>query len=81
MTIESFAEKFVKQPTNERMGKYATIFLLRKAESECIFRTDGSINNELTHAGIVRKDLPNEYYRVFLSKRKQTSSLYPLGRL
>lgn len=80
MTIENFLEKFVDQPTNVRTGKYATIFLLRKAESECIFRTDGPINNELTHAGMVRKDLPNEYYRVFLSKRKQIAPERRSGR-
>lgn len=80
MTIENYNEKFVDQPTDERTGKYATIFLLRKAECECIFQTDGSINNELTHAGIVRKDLPGEYYRVFLSKRKQIAPERRSGR-
>jgi len=80
MTIESFSEHFVSVPTNVKMAKYVTIFLLRHADSECIFRTDKMINNELTHAGIIRKDLPSEYYRVFLSKRKQIAPERRTGR-
>ncbi|MFW6130323.1 MAG: type I-D CRISPR-associated protein Cas7/Csc2 [Atribacterota bacterium] len=84
MTIENFNQWFIDDPINleeAKQGKYGTIFLLRRAESNCIFRTDGGIVNEITKAGINRDDLPNEFFRVLISKRKQVAPERRTGRM
>jgi CRISPR-associated protein Csc2 len=83
MTIENFSQWFLDAPVNlenPKQGKYGTIFLLRKAESDCIFRTDGGIVNEITKAGVVRDDLSKDFFRVMISKRKQIAPERRTGR-
>jgi CRISPR-associated protein Csc2 len=83
MTIESFKDHFVDIPANEQHGKYVTVFIVRKAESECIFRTDGEISNEVTIAGLSRRDDDGEggkFARVYMSKRKAIAPERRTGR-
>lgn len=83
MTVESFKERFVDAPSTVKTGKYATIFVMRKAESECIFRTDKEISNEVTLAGISRRDDNGDggdFTRVYLSKRKVVAPERRAGR-
>lgn len=80
MTIETYKTWFVDTPTYKRQAKFISIFVLRTAESEVILRTDGEINNELTVAGLTRRDMPNDFYRIFFSKRKESSPERRTGR-
>ena len=83
MTIESYKDRFVDQPTRNKNSKYVTVFLMRKAESECIFRTDNEISNELTYAGLNRRDMDGYggmFARAFMSKRKAIAPERRTGR-
>jgi CRISPR-associated protein Csc2 len=83
MTIETFKDYFVGKASTRKNGNYATIFIMRKAESECIFRTDKEISNEVTLAGMVRRDDNGDggaFTRVYLSKRKVIAPERRTGR-
>jgi len=80
MAIEKYLKYFVDAPTKIRLSKYVTLFIMRQLQSESIFRTDSKIDNELTRSGISRNDLPNEYYRVFMNKRKEIAPERRTGR-
>lgn len=80
MTIETYKKWFTETPSHKQTSRYATIFIMRMAESECIFRTDGEINIELTKAGLLRDDLSGEFTRVFMSKRKGIAPERRTGR-
>ena len=69
--IEKYKEHFSSAPSDVKGAKYITVFIVRKTESECIFRTDKEISNEITLDGKIRKDMGEQYARVYLSKRKQ----------
>lgn len=78
MTAEFFSEKnFLAARSETRTGRYATIFLLRKTKSDCIFKTDTGISNEITRAGLVRKE---NIDRVLITKRKQVAPERRKGR-
>lgn len=81
MVIETYKAQFVDTPPIDRLGKYATIFVVRRCDSEAIFRTETEeISNELTKAGILRKDMEGEFSRVFMSKRKGVAPERRSGR-
>lgn len=72
------AEKYENFPR----GRYLTLIVLRKTESETIFRTEGSgegLNRDTVHAGLVKenRDLIS---RVTISKRKQIAVERRTGR-
>lgn len=61
-------------------GKYITVLIERIAESECIFRTEGSgegLNKELLYLGIENRKQEN---RAVISKRKQAAVERRTGR-
>nr|MDO8111923.1 type I-D CRISPR-associated protein Cas7/Csc2 [Candidatus Sigynarchaeota archaeon] len=80
MTIESYKEHFAPQRADVKGGKYISVFIIRKTESECIFRTDKEISNEITLAGKTRRDLDTQFARVYISKRKQVAPERRSGR-
>lgn len=70
----------VKKYENFPKSRYLTLIVLRKAESEMIFRTEGSgegLERDTVHAGIEDRD---PISRVTISKRKQTAVERRTGR-
>src|SRR5437667_12111733 len=72
------------QPTysNFPHGRYASLLIIRKTESETIFRTEGSgegLVKEIVLAG-VKKENATPMRRVVISKRKQTAVERRTGR-
>ncbi len=79
--IEKYQQHFLPAYSNYPHGRYISIFLLRKIESEAIFRTEGSgepLNREFVHAGSKAGD--EIIQRVVISKRKQTAVERRTGR-
>lgn len=80
--INAYAERRLLVPTyqNFPLGRYATLVLVRRTESETIFRTEGSgegLVKEAVRAGRTRTDVIR---RVVISKRKQTAVERRSGR-
>lgn len=66
--VETYDNAFTEGHSTERIGKYTTIFIMRRACSNVIFRTDGSkLNTAMVQAGKERKE---KFRRVQISKRK-----------
>ncbi|VAW34213.1 CRISPR-associated protein Csc2 [hydrothermal vent metagenome] len=79
--IENNQHHFLSAYSNYPNGRYISIFLLRKIESEAIFRTEGSgepLSREFVHAGTQAGD--EIIQRVVISKRKQTAVERRTGR-
>ena len=79
--IEKYQQHFLPEYSNYPHGRYFSIFLLRKIESEAIFRTEGSgepLSREFVHAGTKTDD--EIIQRVVISKRKQTAVERRTGR-
>ena len=79
--IEKNQHHFLSAYSNYPHGRYISIFLLRKIESEAIFRTEGSgepLSREFVHAGTKPGD--EIIQRVVISKRKQTAVERRTGR-
>lgn len=79
--IENYQQHFLPAYSNYPHGRYISIFLLRRIESEAIFRTEGSgepLNREFVHAGAKAGD--EIIQRVVISKRKQTAVERRTGR-
>ena len=78
--LNHYQDFMVSQYENFPQSKYLTLVVLSKAESEMIFRTEGSgegLNRDLVHAGLQdRERIP----RVTISKRKQTAVERRTGR-
>jgi len=78
--LDQYADHFVPTYTNFPRGKYISLFILRRIESEAIFRTEGSgepLTKEFVHAGLADDELEQ---RVVISKRKQTAVERRTGR-
>lgn len=78
--LDTYADWLMDRYDNLPHGKYVTLFILRQAESEVIFRTEGSgedLSKELTIAGRVNKE---QFPRAVISKRKQTAVERRTGR-
>ncbi|NJM74817.1 MAG: type I-D CRISPR-associated protein Cas7/Csc2 [Acaryochloridaceae cyanobacterium RU_4_10] len=63
-------------------GKYVNLIVIRKTESEAIFRTEGSgepLCREFVHAGVQKRD-NDPIQRVVITKRKQTAVERRTGR-
>ena len=78
--LDSYTDFMVEQYENFPQSRYLTLIVLRKAESEMIFRTEGSgegLARDTVHAGLEdRKPIS----RVTISKRKQTAVERRTGR-
>jgi CRISPR-associated protein Csc2 len=78
--IEQYADHFLPTYSNYPQGRYASLLLVRRIESEAIFRTEGSgepLSKEFVHAGLEGDDV---IQRVVISKRKQTAVERRTGR-
>lgn len=79
--IDQYASHLLPAYSNLPRGSYVSLFLVRRIESEAIFRTEGSgepLNKEFVHAG---SDPASEVVqRVVISKRKQTAVERRTGR-
>ncbi len=78
--LDNYTNFMVKQYENFPQSRYLTLILLRKAESEMIFRTEGSgegLARDSVYAGLENRDVIS---RVTISKRKQTAVERRTGR-
>lgn len=78
--MEKYADQMLEAYTNNPQGRYVSLLLVRRIESEAIFRTEGSgeaQNKEFVHAGLEDQALIR---RVVISKRKQTATERRTGR-
>jgi len=79
-TLERYGDRFVDRYYNFPQGKFMTLFILRKTESEVIFRTEGSgegLSKEYVYAGLEDREI---IPRAVISKRKQTAVERRTGR-
>ncbi len=79
-TLKQYSEYLQEHYSNFPYGKYVHLVLVRKTESETIFRTEGSgegLSKELVMAGL-ENNTPMR--RVVISKRKQTAVERRVGR-
>ena len=78
--LDKYTDFIVDKYENFPQSRYLTLIVLRKAESEMIFRTEGSgegLSRDLVHAGLGARDIIS---RVTISKRKQTAVERRTGR-
>jgi CRISPR-associated protein Csc2 len=78
--MSQHAEHFLPTYSNYPQGRYVSLLLVRRIESEAIFRTEGSgepLSKEFVHAGL---DSDEIIQRVVISKRKQTAVERRTGR-
>jgi CRISPR-associated protein Csc2 len=78
--INQYADHFLPTYSNYPQGRYISLLLLRRVESEAIFRTEGSgepMSKEFVHAGLNGDEI---IQRVVISKRKQTAVERRTGR-
>lgn len=78
--ITKYADHFLSVYSNYPQGRYVSLLLIRRIESEAMFRTEGSgepLSKEFVHAGL---DGGEVIQRVIISKRKQTAVERRTGR-
>lgn len=78
--INQYSDHFLPTYSNYPQGRYTSLLLLRRIESEAIFRTEGSgepLSKEFVHAGL---DGDGVIQRIVISKRKQTAVERRTGR-
>ena len=78
--VDQYADHFLPVYSNYPQGRYASLLLVRRVESEAIFRTEGSgepLSKEFVHAGLNGDEV---IQRVVISKRKQTAVERRTGR-
>lgn len=78
--LNNYTDFIVEKYENFPQSRYLTLIVLRKAESEMIFRTEGSgegLSRDTVHAGLEARDIIS---RVTISKRKQTAIERRTGR-
>ena len=78
--LNNYTEFMVDKYENFPQSRFLTLIVLRKAESEMIFRTEGSgegLARDSVHAGLEDRD---PISRVTISKRKQTAVERRTGR-
>ncbi len=78
--FEAYRQYVLEEYSNMPKGRYISLFIVRKTESETIFRTEGSgeeLVKEIVSAGLVDT---TPIRRVVISKRKQTAVERRKGR-
>jgi CRISPR-associated protein Csc2 len=78
--LDAYADVLASDYSDSPRGRYVSLVLIRRIESEAIFRTEGSgeaQNKEFVHAGLADQRLVR---RVVISKRKQTAVERRTGR-
>ena len=79
--IGKYADMFLPVYSNYPQGHYISLLLVRRVESEAMFRTEGSgepLSKEFVHAGLA--DDSEVIQRIVISKRKQTAVERRTGR-
>lgn len=79
-TLDKYTDFIADEYENFPQSRYLTLIVLRKAESEMIFRTEGSgegLARDTVHAGLEARNIIS---RVTISKRKQTAVERRTGR-
>ena len=80
--LNNYTDFMVEKYENFPQSHYLTLIILRKAESEMIFRTEGSgegLARDTVHAGLEEENR-DPISRVTISKRKQTAVERRTGR-
>ena len=80
--LNNYTDFMVDKYENFPQSRYLTLIVLRKAESEMIFRTEGSgegLSRDSVHAGLEPENR-DPISRVTISKRKQTAVERRTGR-
>lgn len=80
--LNNYTDLMVEKYENFPQSRYLTLIVLRKAESEMIFRTEGSgegLTRDTVHAGL-KEENRDPISRVTISKRKQTAVERRTGR-
>lgn len=80
MILSDLAESFLPSYRNFPLGKYTSLVIVRKTESEALFRTEGAgedLNREFVYAGASDRAV---IQRVVITKRKQTAVERRTGR-
>ena len=80
--LNNYTDFMVEKYENFPQSRYLTLIVLRKAESEMIFRTEGSgegLSRDSVHAGLEPENR-DPISRVTISKRKQTAVERRTGR-
>jgi CRISPR-associated protein Csc2 len=78
--MDKYAGHFLPTYSNYPQGRYISLLLVRRVESEAMFRTEGSgepLSKEFVHAGLNSGEV---IQRVVISKRKQTAVERRTGR-
>jgi CRISPR-associated protein Csc2 len=81
--LSKYSEYLPQTYDNFPHGRYVSLILIRKTESETIFRTEGSgegLSKEIVTSGDPRKESSVPLRRVVISKRKQTAVERRTGR-
>lgn len=76
----AYAERFLPEYRNFPQGRYVSLVLVRKTESDALFRTEGAgedLNREFVRAGLQDDAV---IQRVVITKRKQTAVERRTGR-
>lgn len=79
-TLEQYSNYLLSSYSNFPRGKYVSLFVIRKTESETIFRTEGSGEGLVKETVIAGINHTNTMRRVVISKRKQTAVERRAGR-
>lgn len=78
--LEKYEDQFLPTYSNYPQGRYVSLLLVRRVESEAMFRTEGSgepLSKEFVHAGLNGSEV---IQRIVISKRKQTAVERRTGR-
>ncbi|MCB0125316.1 MAG: type I-D CRISPR-associated protein Cas7/Csc2 [Caldilineaceae bacterium] len=78
--FNQYSDHFLPTYSNYPQGRYTSLLIVRRIESEAVFRTEGSgepLSKEFVHAGQQAQEV---IQRIVISKRKQTAVERRTGR-
>lgn len=78
--LSKYSDHLPAQYSNFPHGRYATLIIIRKTQSEAIFRTEGSGEGLVKETVIAGLQTQQRVRRVVISKRKQTAVERRTGR-
>jgi len=71
--LNQYSDYLLSRYNNFPQGRYASLLIVRKTESETIFRTEGSGEGLVKETVIAGVENAKAIRRVVISKRKQTA--------
>src|SRR3989440_7256617 len=78
--LNQYSDYLLPRYSNFPLGRYVSLLIVRKTESETIFRTEGSREGLFKETVIARVEHTRPIRRVVISKRKQTAVERRTGR-